>query len=72
MYVPSLLEYCALLLFAYFCLLCGAAVVDMAPEVLSLGEITSKVDVYSFGICLWELLTGDSAFKHHTVYKGTL
>ena len=29
-----------------------------APELLMNGRCTEKVDIYSFGICLWELATG--------------
>ena len=35
----------------------------MAPEVLLQQEITEKVDVYSFAIILWELLTQQFAFS---------
>ena len=31
-------------------------------------EITLKVDVYSFGIILWEMVTGREAFEHHSSY----
>jgi tRNA A-37 threonylcarbamoyl transferase component Bud32 len=36
----------------------------MAPELLSgkSGMVTDKVDVYSFGIVMWELLTGDEPY----------
>jgi len=27
-----------------------------APEILRQGEITSKSDVFSFAICMWEIL----------------
>ena len=37
----------------------------MAPEVIMHGEITTKVDVYAFGIVLWEILTRTEAFPHH-------
>ncbi|EAY19955.1 TKL family protein kinase [Trichomonas vaginalis G3] len=35
----------------------------MAPEVLKSERYTEKADVYSYGVLLWELLTGDSPFK---------
>lgn len=32
----------------------------MAPEVLlSLGRVTSKADIWSYGVVLWELVTGE-------------
>ncbi|KAL6540822.1 hypothetical protein OROMI_024705 [Orobanche minor] len=36
----------------------------MAPELLSgkSNMVTEKIDVYSFGICMWELLTGDEPY----------
>jgi serine/threonine protein kinase len=37
----------------------------MAPEVIMQREITPKVDVYAFGIILWEILTRTEAFSHH-------
>uniref|UniRef100_A0A6B2L3F6 Protein kinase domain-containing protein n=1 Tax=Arcella intermedia TaxID=1963864 RepID=A0A6B2L3F6_9EUKA len=37
----------------------------MAPEVLLKKGLNSKVDVYSFGIVLWELLAQQRAFQHH-------
>eukprot|EP01018_Ginkgo_biloba_P039905 Gb_29790 [translate_table: standard] len=38
----------------------------MAPELLSgkSGMVTDKVDVYSFGIVMWELLTGDEPYAN--------
>jgi serine/threonine protein kinase len=40
----------------------------MAPEVMRKEAITPKVDVYAFGIILWELLTRKEAFSHHGSY----
>jgi serine/threonine protein kinase len=37
----------------------------MAPEVLKKKLLTKKVDVYSFGIILWELLSEKRAFQEH-------
>eukprot|EP00268_Persea_americana_P042145 TRINITY_DN42145_c0_g2_i1.p1 TRINITY_DN42145_c0_g2~~TRINITY_DN42145_c0_g2_i1.p1 ORF type:complete len:191 (+),score=41.14 TRINITY_DN42145_c0_g2_i1:453-1025(+) len=37
----------------------------MAPELLTVGKsnmVTEKVDVYSFGIVMWELLTGEEPY----------
>lgn len=42
----------------------------MAPEVMLKEVITEKVDVYSFGIILWELVTKQEAFQHHTNYQA--
>jgi len=42
----------------------------MAPEVMQRGEITEKVDVYSFGILLWEILCRKPAFSHHKQYDA--
>jgi len=36
----------------------------MAPEVMKGESITVKVDVYSFGIIMWEVLTGQEAFSN--------
>ncbi|MGH7294039.1 MAG: serine/threonine-protein kinase, partial [Polyangiaceae bacterium] len=35
----------------------------MAPEQLGSGEVTRRVDVFSAGVVLWELLTGRSLFR---------
>jgi len=37
-----------------------------APEVLSAQRYSSKADVYSFGICLWEMCTRDKPFSNMT------
>jgi serine/threonine protein kinase len=37
----------------------------MAPEVLKKGSLTNKVDVYSFGLILWELLSEQRVFREH-------
>eukprot|EP01116_Phalansterium_solitarium_P023251 TRINITY_DN804_c0_g1_i1.p1 TRINITY_DN804_c0_g1~~TRINITY_DN804_c0_g1_i1.p1 ORF type:complete len:547 (-),score=228.56 TRINITY_DN804_c0_g1_i1:346-1986(-) len=34
-----------------------------APELLMEKEYTEKIDVYAFGLALWEVLTGATAFK---------
>lgn len=44
----------------------------MAPEVLRSERYTEKADVYSFGILLWELLTGDAPFKQMRDVQVTL
>ena len=31
----------------------------MAPEMLRCEPFDERADVYSFGVCLWEILTGD-------------
>ncbi|EAY19834.1 TKL family protein kinase [Trichomonas vaginalis G3] len=44
----------------------------MAPEVLRSERYSEKADVYSFGILLWELLTGDAPFKQMRDVQVTL
>src|SRR3990167_8990240 len=41
----------------------------MAPEVMRKEEITEKVDVYSIGIIMWELLTREDPFADHEDYQ---
>eukprot|EP01099_Mayorella_cantabrigiensis_P004755 TRINITY_DN362_c0_g1_i1.p1 TRINITY_DN362_c0_g1~~TRINITY_DN362_c0_g1_i1.p1 ORF type:complete len:531 (-),score=125.59 TRINITY_DN362_c0_g1_i1:95-1606(-) len=36
----------------------------MAPEVLQGKQLDEKTDVYSFAICLWEIVTGKEPFPH--------
>lgn len=35
----------------------------MAPEIIRSEACTDKIDVWSFGVCLWELLTGELPYK---------
>ncbi|WOH01067.1 hypothetical protein DCAR_0520446 [Daucus carota subsp. sativus] len=48
----------------------------MAPELLSCKSlVTEKVDVYSFGIVMWELLTGEepySKMRSHEIIAGII
>lgn len=44
----------------------------MAPEVLMNKEYDESADVYSFGIVLWELLTGKDPFPNCTTYTDLL
>lgn len=39
-------------------------ITHMAPEVLMNGRVSKAADVYSFGILLWELYTGGTAFSN--------
>jgi len=42
----------------------------MAPEVLLKKGLNTKVDIYSFGIILWELLSQQRAFQHHLQHNN--
>eukprot|EP01087_Luapelamoeba_hula_P005494 TRINITY_DN1555_c0_g1_i2.p1 TRINITY_DN1555_c0_g1~~TRINITY_DN1555_c0_g1_i2.p1 ORF type:complete len:791 (-),score=155.72 TRINITY_DN1555_c0_g1_i2:21-2393(-) len=44
----------------------------MAPEVMSSKDFNEKADVYSFGICLWEIYTRQDPFSHHSDYDEFL
>lgn len=37
----------------------------MAPEVLSCEEYSNKVDVYSYGMLLWEIVTRKEPFSEN-------
>ena len=36
----------------------------IAPEIISNGKASKSADVYSFGVILWELYHGSSAWQH--------
>lgn len=36
----------------------------MPPELLAQSQLTPKADVYSFGIVMWELLSGQVSLLH--------
>ncbi|CBI20817.3 unnamed protein product, partial [Vitis vinifera] len=42
----------------------------MAPEMIQHRPYTQKVDVYSFGIVLWELITGLLPFQNMTAVQA--
>lgn len=44
----------------------------MAPEVLSGKRFSEKVDVYSFALVLWEMLTGNEPFEEFDSYNRYL
>jgi len=41
----------------------------MAPEIMMFQKFNEKVDVYSYGIVCWELLTRQIPFRHHSNYE---
>lgn len=40
----------------------------MSPEVLLGKDVDEKADVYSYGIVLWEIMSGNEPFAHHDSY----
>ncbi len=42
----------------------------MAPEIVLMGECTSKVDIWALGCMLYELLTGEILFDPHSGSRG--
>ena len=42
------------------------AIPYMAPEVMNCGSYTSKADIYSYGILLWEIITRKVPFGEET------
>jgi len=42
----------------------------MAPEVLQKKGLDNKVDIYAFGLILWELLAGKRPFQHHLSHNN--
>ena len=41
----------------------------MAPELLQGGEVTPKADVFSFGVILWEMMSGKHPYEGCSVYQ---
>ncbi|XP_059141022.1 uncharacterized protein LOC131928886 [Physella acuta] len=41
----------------------------MAPELITIGEVTAKADVYSYGMVLWEMLTRQTPYNGCSVYQ---
>ena len=41
----------------------------MAPELLNAKQITTKADVYSFGIVLWEMLTRKHPYQGYSTFQ---
>ncbi|MFH0812118.1 MAG: cyclic nucleotide-binding domain-containing protein, partial [Pseudomonadota bacterium] len=41
----------------------------MAPELLEVGKATKQTDVFSLGVTLYELLTGEQPFKGETILE---
>jgi len=50
------------LLLRIFLLLLTCTVHWMAPEIIQHSEYSERADVYSYGVCLWELVSRDLPF----------
>lgn len=42
---------------------CAGTVTHMAPELIENGDVSTKCDVYAFGILMWELYTRLTPYK---------
>jgi serine/threonine protein kinase len=42
----------------------------MSPEVMTGAAVSTASDIYSFGVSLWEFVTRQEAFSHHTTFTG--
>ena len=42
----------------------------MPPELLAQSQLTPKADVYSFGIVMWELLSGQVCLSHTALLRA--
>lgn len=42
---------------------CAGTVTHMAPELIENGNVSTKCDVYAFGILMWELYTRLTPYK---------
>ena len=52
------------------CMSFAGTVAWMAPEVIRNEPCNEKVDIWSFGVCLWELLNCEVPYRVSTVLHG--